>query len=453
MSDTAIRQAADFAGAVFRRGDAGYEAARRASCRNVNLPDRYPDIIVQAADEKDVMAAVRLANANSWAIGVRSGGHSWSCNHVRDGGMLLDVSRLNAVTIDPAQMRATVGPGCRGNQVDKLLAAQKLFFPIGHCEGVGLGGFLLQGGFGWHSRATGMACENVLAIDYVGADGELRHASAGENAEMYWAARGAGAGFFGVITRFHLKLYRRPKVIGTKLAFYTADHLEEIVRWAHAVGPQVPLSIELMFMVSRCIPFIDGPGIMVVAPVFADSIFAAWKDLDFIKTRPPGAKRTTPFIPMRLSTLTARVMHHYPDNHRYAVDNMWTRRVAGGAPPGAQAHRRQAAAGAVAYPVDELGAAAAAARYGVLVRGRDLYRDVRRLAGCERRSQDRKVGAGRHDRAGALRFRHPARRRKSRRSPGPLHGRDQSGTPRPAQGETGPGWSVPHLYGQARDHP
>jgi FAD/FMN-containing dehydrogenase len=153
----------------------------------------------------------------------------------------------------------------------------------------------------------------------------LRHASASENVEMYWAARGAGPGFFGVITRFYLRLYRRPRVIGTKLAFYTADHLEEIVRWAHQVGPQVPLSIELMFMISRSIPFIDGPGIMVVAPVFTDSIFAAWKDLDFMKTRPPGAKRATPFIPMRLSTLTARVMHHYPDNHRYAVDNMWTR--------------------------------------------------------------------------------------------------------------------------------
>ena len=147
--------------------------------------------------------------------------------------LLLDVSRLNAVTIDPRDMRAMVGPGCRGNQVNNLLAAQKLFFPIGHCEGVGLGGFLLQGGFGWHSRAVGMGCENVLAIDYVGADGELRHASPSENAEMYWAARGAGPGFFGVITRFHLKLYPRPKVIGAKLAFYTADHLEEIVRWAH----------------------------------------------------------------------------------------------------------------------------------------------------------------------------------------------------------------------------
>ena len=132
--------AGEFHWQVFRHGDADYEAARCASCRNINLPERYPDIIVQATNEKDVVAAVRLANANNWVIGVRSGGHSWSCNHVRDGGMLLDVSRLDAVTIDPHDMRATVGPGCRGNQVNYLLAARKLFFPIGHCGTVGLGG-------------------------------------------------------------------------------------------------------------------------------------------------------------------------------------------------------------------------------------------------------------------------------------------------------------------------
>ena len=73
-----------------------------------------------------------------------------------------------------------------------------------------------------------MACENVLAIDYVGADGELRHASPSENADMYWAARGAGPGFFGVVTHFHLKLHRRPKVIGGKFAFYSADRFEEL---------------------------------------------------------------------------------------------------------------------------------------------------------------------------------------------------------------------------------
>jgi FAD/FMN-containing dehydrogenase len=314
----------NFVGETFRRGDSGYEAARRATCRNARLPDRYPDVIVQAGSEQDVVAAIQLANANAWRVGIRSGGHSWACNHVRHGGMLLDVSRLNAVTIDRQAMRASVGPGGRGHELNDLLAKQKLFFPVGHCEGVGLGGYLLQGGFGWHSRAVGPACESVLAIDYVDADGELRHASPTENTDVFWAARGAGPGFFGVVTQFHLQLYPRPKVIGGKFAFYRADHFEELTRWAHRVGPDVPQSIELMLILSRSIPFIDGPGVMVVAPVFADSLRAAWKDLSFMKSRPRGARRVTPFIPMRLSEMTARVMHHYPDGHNYAVDNMWT---------------------------------------------------------------------------------------------------------------------------------
>ena len=352
-----MQQPANFIGKVFRHGDADYEAARRATCRNINLPERYPDIIVQATNEKDVVAAVRLANANNWVIGVRSGGHSWSCNHVRDGGMLLDVSRLDAVTIDPHDMRATVGPGCRGNQVNDLLAARKLFFPIGHCQGVGLGGFLLQGGFGWHSRALGMACENVLAIDYVGADGELRHANRSENAEAYWAARDAGPGFFGVVTRFHLKLYRRPKVIGAQLAFYTADHLGEIVRWAHRVGPHVPLSIELMFMVSRSIPFIDGPGVMVVAPVLADSIFRSMEGPGIHEGAAAGRQALHALHPdaaldadrARHASLSGQLLLR----GRQYVDA----RIAGRPSPWTRARPRKTPAGTVAHSVDELGAA------------------------------------------------------------------------------------------------
>ena len=112
-------------------------------------------------------------------------------------------------------------------------------------------------------------------------------------------------------------------MIGSKFAFYTVDHIEELVRWALRVGPDVPASIELMLFMSRSIPFIRGPGVMIVAPVFADSLWAAWKDLSFMKSRPRGAKRVTPFMPMRLSKMTEGVMH-YPDHHNYAVDNMWT---------------------------------------------------------------------------------------------------------------------------------
>jgi len=319
---------------AFRRDDAGYEPTRRACSFNARLPDRFPEIIVQARSEADVVAAVKLARANDWTIGVRSGGHSWAANHVRDGGMLLDVSRLDAVEIDAAGLRARVGPGCKGNLVNERLAKQRLFFPVGHCEGVCLGGYLLQGGFGWNSRVLGNACENVVGIDYVDANGEARHASADENPDMFWAARGAGPGFFAVVTRFHLKLTRRPRVIGAKAAFYGVEHLETLVPWAHAVGPQVPASIELMMLMSRKTDFVKGPGIAVVAPVFADSLSQAWRDLAFMKTLPKGATRVLPFLPTSVKALTHQVMGHYPTGYNYAVDNMWTRAPAEALLPG-----------------------------------------------------------------------------------------------------------------------
>jgi FAD/FMN-containing dehydrogenase len=271
-----------------------------------------------------VIAAIRLANAKGWKVGVRAGGHSWAGNHLRDGGMLLDVSRLASITIDTEGARARAGPGCTGDELDRLLAKRKLFFPKGHCRGIGLGGYLLQGGFGWNSRAVGLACENVTGIDYVGADGVLRHASASENEDMFWAARGAGPGFFGIVTAFHLKLHPRPAAIGIKLACYPIDRFEALFRWAERVASDIPRSIELMMAVSRTIPFIRGPGIALIAPVFADNVAAARRDLAFMTSRPRGARFATPFLPMRLSWMTAAIMGHYPDRHHYAADNMWT---------------------------------------------------------------------------------------------------------------------------------
>lgn len=296
----------------FRRDDPGYEAARRACAFNARLPDRFPDIIVQARTQAEAAGAVRLARAEGWKVGVRSGGHSWAVSHLRDGGMLLDVSQLNAVEIDAAGLSARAGPGCKGHELNDELARHKLLFPVGHCQGVALGGYLLQGGFGWNSRVLGNACENVTAIDYVDAEGQIRHASATENSDMYWAARGAGPGFFGVITRYHLKLTRRPRVIGAQVAFYPVSALEALARWAHAVGPTVPRSIELMMLLSRDTPLVKGPGITVVAPVFADSLREAWRDLAFMKTLPAGAAMKLPFLPTSVAAMTRQVMEHYP---------------------------------------------------------------------------------------------------------------------------------------------
>jgi hypothetical protein len=312
---------------VLRRGEAGYEEARRAAMWNARVPDRFPAAIVQAADADDVVAAVRLANREELRLGVVSGGHSWSGNHLRDGGLLVDVSRLNEVSIDRDAMRATTGPGRKGHELAALLAQQKLFFPAGHCRGVAVGGYLLQGGYGWHSRELGPACMSVVGLDVVAADGRLVHASATENADLYWAARGSGPGFFGIVTRFHLEVYPRPRVIGVGVQTYAREMFDDVFRWMHDVGPEVPRSIELQALMSRDAPWVRGPGLVVIAPIFADSYWQAWHELAFFRKNPvrKKAKLSIPFLPCGINFLYRGVGQHYPDHHRYAVDNMWTR--------------------------------------------------------------------------------------------------------------------------------
>jgi FAD/FMN-containing dehydrogenase len=150
-------------GRHFFRDDDGYEAARRATVWNARTPDRYPAVIVQAHDAADVVAAIRYANAEGLQVGVRSGGHSWAGNHVRDDGLLLDVHRLDHCTVDVDRMVAVVGPGKGGSELAAELESQRLFFPTGHCKGVCIGGYLLQGGYGWNSRVLGPACESVVS--------------------------------------------------------------------------------------------------------------------------------------------------------------------------------------------------------------------------------------------------------------------------------------------------
>lgn len=311
-------------GSTFRRGDPGYESARRATMWNANVPDRYPDLIVQANTDDDAVAAVKQAAAAGMRIAVRSGGHSWSGNHVRDGGLLLDVSRLRSITIDKAAMRAVAGPGVGGSVLAGALGKQGLFFPAGHCVGVCLGGYLLQGGFGWNGRMLGPACMSVVGIDYVDAEGVIRHASEDENPQMLWAARGAGPGFFGVVLRFHLRVYPQPRFLGVAAATYSVERFDEVFSWARSISADVPAAVDLNIMTSRATRFVRGQGIEVMAPVFEDSWKQGRAATSFLSSRPRGAKFVVPLTRVRLSRLYRGVMRHYPSSTKWKVDNMWT---------------------------------------------------------------------------------------------------------------------------------
>ncbi len=311
-------------GTLLARGDAGYEEARRAAVWNARTPERYPDAIVLASSEADVVRAVSRARTDGMRVGIRSGGHSWAGNHVREGGLLLDVSALREIEVDAARMTAAVGPGCHGDELLALLAEHNLFFPAGHCPGVGLGGYLLQGGYGWNGRVYGPACMSVVAIDLVLANGELVHASETENADLLWAARGAGPGFFGVVTRFHLRLVRKPKLVVNSVFLYPMDVLEQVFGWAREIGPRVARVMELMVFIHRTE---DGElEIAVTGPVLADSEQEAREAIAVLESCPvlDRAKLALPYVPGELADLYAGAHAAYPDAHRYSADNMWT---------------------------------------------------------------------------------------------------------------------------------
>jgi FAD/FMN-containing dehydrogenase len=311
---------------VLRRRDDGYEEARRASVRNARVPDRYPDLIVQAETDDDVIAAVRLAREKGMQIGVRSGGHSWAASFLRDGGVLLDLSRMHDAAVDPVARLAAVQPGLTGTALNRRLAEHDLFFPTGHCTNVGLGGFLLQGGFGWNSRLWGPACQSVRAIDVVSADGELVRADESQNADYFWAARGAGPGFFGVVTRFHLDLYARPAAMVSSY-LYPIDVLDEVLRWTVAIQPSLPRTMELMVFLRRGLaPGTDEPAALVMGPVLADSAEAAIEDLAILESCPVRGRALASEVnmPTTVDELLAGSDDFYPLGSRYAVDNMWT---------------------------------------------------------------------------------------------------------------------------------
>jgi hypothetical protein len=313
-------------GIVLARGDQGFEAALLDTSFNAQDPGRRPDLIVQANSEADVIAAVRRARSEGLTIGVCSGGHSWAQNHIRDGGLMLDLSRLNSIAVNASQGTAVIGPGCLAGDLDKALARHSMFFPVAHAYTVGMGGFLLQGGFGWNSRTNGLACQSVIGIDVVLADGTLVHASESENADLLWAARGAGPGFFGIVVRFHLKLHPRPRYVGLKLQVFRIRHLEAVMAWADRVGPDVAPSVEFQMVFNRRAMGIFAHGIEVLAPVLANSRREAREAVAFISESPIRklASLTLPLLPISLQVMMKggeRTLF-LPDT-RWIADSMW----------------------------------------------------------------------------------------------------------------------------------
>jgi FAD/FMN-containing dehydrogenase len=190
-------------GSVCAPADPGYDEAR--TIWNAMI-DRRPGLAVRCQGAADVMRAVELAQKHGLVVAVRGGGHNIAGSAVCDGGLLIDLSPMRWVRVDPVTRRANVGPGATLADVDRESQAFGLALPTGINSTTGIAGLTLGGGFGWLTRKFGMTIDNLISAEVVMADGQLVQASEKENADLFWAIRGGG-GNFGVVTNFEFRLH------------------------------------------------------------------------------------------------------------------------------------------------------------------------------------------------------------------------------------------------------
>jgi FAD/FMN-containing dehydrogenase len=318
--------AASLSGRLLRRGDAEFEYAAVSRIFNLRRPAQRPAAVLRAADVADVAAGVRLARAEGLRIAVRAGGHSWAAWSLRDDTLLIDLAAFTGMSYDQATGMVTAGPAVRGGlDLDPFLAERGRFFAGGHCPTVGLGGFLLQGGMGWNCRGWGWAAESIDAIQVVTADGEVLWCDEAANADLLWAARGAGPGFFGVVTAFRLRTRQRHAELAQTTYVYPAEAAPDVLGWLYQARHDVPPSVELVAVgiTPPLPPEVDHRGpVLVVDGVSFDG---GPSSLAALGTCPVAGKALVSKIaqPVTIGELRAEQTRANPEGHRYTVDNAY----------------------------------------------------------------------------------------------------------------------------------
>lgn len=239
-------------------GNAAYESARHVLNASI---DKHPALIVQPTGPADIGSAVDFARDNGLVVAVKCGGHSYSGRSTCDGGLMIDLSTFRDVRIDQPRQSAFVTGGSLLGQLDHESMAMGMVTTAGTVSHTGVGGLTTGGGFGRVGRRYGLALDNVKSVDVVSADGKLRHASAQENPDLYWAVRGGG-GNFGVVTSFEFQLHPMERqVIGGTLVYPMAK-LRDLLEIYAEYSPRCPN--ELYTDLVAVHPYGGKPGVAVL---------------------------------------------------------------------------------------------------------------------------------------------------------------------------------------------
>jgi FAD/FMN-containing dehydrogenase len=275
LGPDAIREFAErVRGAVLRPEEPGYDEARAVWN---GLIDRRPALIVQPTGAADVVDAVNFARDHDLLLSVKGGGHNVAGSAVNDGGLVIDLSRMRGVDVDPSTRRVRAQGGATWGDADREAQLFGLAVPGGVVSTTGIAGLTLHGGLGHLRRKHGLSIDNLLSVDIVTADGRLRRASASENEDLFWAVRGAGSNF-GVVTSFEYQAHPVGPTLMVGAVFYAqADAPSVLPAWRDclASAPDELSSLAIFWSVPAEDPFPPehhGADVLIVAAAYAGAL-------------------------------------------------------------------------------------------------------------------------------------------------------------------------------------
>jgi FAD/FMN-containing dehydrogenase len=311
---------------MLRRADAAYEGTRQRMLWNQRVPDRFPDVIASPRSAGEIVETLNAARSEGLQVAIRSGGHSWHASGLRQGGLLLDLGAFDEVSIDPRAGTATVGPAVQGRNFLAALGGHGLAFPAGHCPTVAMGGYLLAGGRGWNWAEWGSASASVEAIDVITADGVEHRASADENPDLLWAARGSGPAFFAVVTRFHVRAHPMPPSIAAGSDVYPLDLVDDVMDWVSTVRRSWLGETRVSLVWLQDSVDVPQPVIAVATTAFGQSpeeTARILKDLDECPVRGRALASNRDWQ-TSIPELYVRRDKTYPDDRRWAADTFFS---------------------------------------------------------------------------------------------------------------------------------
>lgn len=249
-TDVVARLAEGLHGEVLVPGDAGYDDAR--TIWNAMI-DRRPALIARCRTAADVVQAVRFARDHDLLLAVRGGGHNIAGTAVCEGGLMIDLSPMRAIRVDPAGRTARVEPGATLADFDREAQAFGLATPLGINSTTGVAGLTLGGGFGWLSRRLGLTIDHLMSAEVVTADGEIVRASGRENPDLFWALRGGG-GNFGVVTSFEFRLHPVGPEVLCGMVIHPLAAARDVLRFYRDFLPTTPEEFVCWFVMRKAPP-------------------------------------------------------------------------------------------------------------------------------------------------------------------------------------------------------